>query len=63
MDSTTEGNKFSAKFGSVIEFDKGYVAYEQFTNQGVWSVTKLKSNTLYKTNNSDYQNSITGAYI
>lgn len=36
--------------GSIIVFDKGYVdyaAYEQFTNQGVWYVTKLKSNALY----------------
>jgi hypothetical protein len=36
--------------GSIIVFDKGYVdyaAYEQFTDQGVWYVTKLKSNALY----------------
>lgn len=36
--------------GSIIVFDKGYVdyaAYEQFTTQGVWYVTKLKSNALY----------------
>ena len=36
--------------GSIIVFDKGYVdyaVYEQFTNQGVWYVTKLKSNVLY----------------
>lgn len=36
--------------GSIIVFDKGYVdyaAYEQFTKQGVWYVTKLKNNALY----------------
>jgi len=37
--------------GSIITFDKGYVdyaRYEQFSNQSIWYVTRLKSNALYK---------------
>ncbi|PZX49568.1 IS4 family transposase [Algoriphagus chordae] len=37
--------------GSIITFDKGYVdyeQYEQFTQQSIWYVTRLKDNALYK---------------
>jgi len=37
--------------GSIITFDKGYVdyaKYEEFTHQGIYYVTRLKDNALYK---------------
>ena len=37
--------------GSIITFDKGYVdyaKYEEFTHQGIYYVTRLKENALYK---------------
>jgi hypothetical protein len=37
--------------GSIITFDKGYVdyaQYEEFTNNSIWYVTRLKDNAIYK---------------
>jgi len=37
--------------GSIITFDKGYVdykRYEEFTQNGIWYVTRLKDNALYE---------------